>query len=102
MAQVEPVQSRQTQVEHDYIEPLLQCKSKTGRSIRCMVHDVAPAFEEIPDIGGDVVLVFDYEDFQWTGYPQWIIGTAYRNLSGNNASLAAVTETRVNAYLRSA
>jgi hypothetical protein len=57
LAQVQAIQARQAQVEHDHVEIAGARAFQARCPIRAMVHLVAATLEEIPDVGGDVRLV---------------------------------------------
>ena len=60
-AQVQAIELRQAQVEDDRVESTLSCARQSPRAVAAMVDFVPAPFEEIPDVGGDVVLVLDQE-----------------------------------------
>ena len=63
-AELEPVEPGQAEVEHDGVERIAQRARKAAGAVRAMVDLVAAAFQEVPDVGGDVVLVFDHQHAQ--------------------------------------
>jgi hypothetical protein len=63
-AQVQPVHPRQAEVEYDDVDIAAHRPRQPGYAIGAVIHLVATALEEVPDVGGDVVLVFDHQHAQ--------------------------------------
>jgi hypothetical protein len=62
--QLQPIEARQPKVEHNDIDLVAHGCGKTPFAVWRVVHAVAAAFKKIPDVGGDVVLIFDDQHMQ--------------------------------------